>query len=689
MPGIRYIIVFIGFLCIFSVSSYAENTKSFTILHTNDLHSHLRSEKNALNLGGVARIKTLVDSIRKQTPNSYFVDGGDFSEGHIYYNLGAGTETIKMMDHLGYDAAVIGNHDWLNGPDHLLNAIENANSSISFLATNMGVENYKRKNDFKKWVHPYLIKEKDGIKVAFLGAITYELIYDRFFKPIEVLNPFEPLSTTAKKLKQKGLADIVIAVSHNSLDVNKIILEQAPEIDLMISGHQHRKMTEPVVVKRDRSDAWIVEAGSWGRYLGRVDLDVTKENGQSKVNLKNFKLYQIDKTIKEDPQTVAMVEALDQKIEQEFGPILNDHVAHSHIETQGSGSESIMGNLTTDAYKWWAFTDLALENENFLYSNLYKGSLSTADIYNSMPGVYNPDTKKAWTLKTLDMKGYTLKLVFSVLLSSKTLSQKGIVSASGMRLVYNPLFIAKQAYDEIFNQNPYPAFDLTSPTILDFNQERQKQLLDQLTGIIEKFTIDSTPVTWLGTYKVALNESMLMAIEFINSIIPNLVPLDSLEDTQEEAWLILKEYIADLGELNQDSVSMGNRILSFQPDLSVEFNEIHWTPSHKTKKGVLANIKVKIKNYGETDSFLDQRTIHLYSNKHQTDTTRSGEYYAIAEEKLLPVVPAGESIEITWENVVIPGQLDLYPVRISLNGLSSEINHTNDSAEQWFSFIEE
>ena len=116
------------------------------------------------------------------------------------------------------------------------------------------------------------------------------------------------------KLKQKGLADIVIAVSHNSLNMNKTILEQAPEIDLMVSGHDHRKMTEPVIVKRDKGDAWIVEAGSWGRYLGRVDFDVTKKNGQSKVSLNRFKLYQIDKTIEKDPQTLAMVEALDKKI---------------------------------------------------------------------------------------------------------------------------------------------------------------------------------------------------------------------------------------------------------------------------------------------------------------------------------------------------------------------------------------
>src|SRR5258708_7814239 len=92
--------------------TWAGDAVDITIIHTNDLHSHFRAEKTVPGLGGVARIKTAVDRIRKSHPHSVLVDGGDWSDGNIYYNLGAGVESLRMLDWLGYDVAVVGNHDW-------------------------------------------------------------------------------------------------------------------------------------------------------------------------------------------------------------------------------------------------------------------------------------------------------------------------------------------------------------------------------------------------------------------------------------------------------------------------------------------------------------------------------------------------------------------------------------------------
>src|SRR6476661_8352865 len=88
----------------------AGNPVQISIFHTNDLHSRFRTEKGPLRLGGIARLKTKLDQLRKDQPLSVLVDGGDWSEGTIYYTEGAGTSAIQMMDALGYDAAVIGNH---------------------------------------------------------------------------------------------------------------------------------------------------------------------------------------------------------------------------------------------------------------------------------------------------------------------------------------------------------------------------------------------------------------------------------------------------------------------------------------------------------------------------------------------------------------------------------------------------
>src|SRR3954447_317733 len=110
------ILLLFGFL--FSLgASAAPNTVPLTLIHTNDLHSHFRPDRGPLGLGGMARLKTAVDRIRRQAKNALFLDGGDWSEGNIYYYDGGGVQSVKMMDQLGIDVAVVGNHDWLNGPD--------------------------------------------------------------------------------------------------------------------------------------------------------------------------------------------------------------------------------------------------------------------------------------------------------------------------------------------------------------------------------------------------------------------------------------------------------------------------------------------------------------------------------------------------------------------------------------------
>lgn len=307
-----------------------------TIFHTNDLHAHLRPEKTPLGLGGIARLKTAIDRGRKDAPNSLLVDGGDWSEGNIYYTEGAGAEVLRMMDRLGYDAAIIGNHDWVNGPDTLLDAIEQAQPKVSLLVSNFDLSDYPKQEEFQKDVLPYVIKEVNGVKIAFIGMATYEFIYNQLVAPIKIIEPFTLAHELAIKLRQQ--ADAVIVISHNRILFNEALLHAAPEIDLVIGAHDHVKLTEPKVVKRwGHSDGWIVETGCWGKYLGRVDLDIdTSISKQGKdgdaVRLLHYHLTQIDRTIPDDPETLKAVVQLEKHIESRMGPIFHDHIGDTDVE---------------------------------------------------------------------------------------------------------------------------------------------------------------------------------------------------------------------------------------------------------------------------------------------------------------------------------------------------------------------
>ncbi|MGZ3707899.1 MAG: bifunctional metallophosphatase/5'-nucleotidase, partial [Bdellovibrionota bacterium] len=247
---------------------------SVTILHTNDLHSHFRSERTPLGLGGIARIKTVVRRVRKQIPDALLVDGGDWSEGNIYYNEGTGRESLKMMDDLGYDVAVVGNHDWLNGPDTILKIVDEAQPQVSLVSANLDASKYGRAQDFRAAVLPYVIKSVDGVKIAFIGLSTYEKIYDHFFAPVGVLDPIPVTRALAKQLRP--LVDAIVVISHNAVKMNQAVLEAVPELDLIVGAHDHRQLNAPIVVNRlGAHPGWIVETGCWGRNLGRVDMQVT------------------------------------------------------------------------------------------------------------------------------------------------------------------------------------------------------------------------------------------------------------------------------------------------------------------------------------------------------------------------------------------------------------------------------
>src|SRR3954470_21640123 len=124
-----------------------------TIFHTNDLHSRLRASKNdPFGLGGLARIKTLLGSLREKAKDSITLDAGDWSEGSWYFNVDAGANMLRFMNEIGYDAVCAGNHDLLDGPDQLIKVVRDAAPSFPVLAANLDPKDYPRAQELKDTV---------------------------------------------------------------------------------------------------------------------------------------------------------------------------------------------------------------------------------------------------------------------------------------------------------------------------------------------------------------------------------------------------------------------------------------------------------------------------------------------------------------------------------------------------------
>lgn len=277
---------FIGIGGLSLKSCQPNGVKHITVLHTNDVHSHIdpfpSNHSSFPNLGGVARRATLIEEIRQENPNTLLFDAGDIFQGTPYFNFYGGELEFKLMSMLKYDAATVGNHDFDNGLEGL--AAQLPNAKFEFLSANY---------DFSKtildgYVKPYKIFKRDGIKIGVfgLGIALAGLVTQSLYKETVYMDPTEMAQEMSSILKDQEKCDLIICLSHlgyqyvNSQRVDDLKLAAATEnIDLIIGGHTHTFLEKPTVA-RNRIDLPVLvnQVGCFGINLGRLDFYF--ENGK-------------------------------------------------------------------------------------------------------------------------------------------------------------------------------------------------------------------------------------------------------------------------------------------------------------------------------------------------------------------------------------------------------------------------
>ena len=255
-------------------------TTQITILHTNDVHSHIdpfgpEDGRNA-NRGGVARRASLVESIRKENPNTLLLDAGDIFQGTPYFNYYGGELEFKLMSKLKYDAATIGNHDFDNGIDGLYAQLPHA--KFDFLSANYDFSN----TIMDTHVKPYKVFVKDGIRIGVFGlGIELDGLVDKnMYKETVYLDPIEIAQDMSRILKEEESCDLVICLSHIGYNYSNrpekvsdlILASKTKDIDLIIGGHTHTFLPKPTVTKNVEGKNMLVnQVGCYGLILGRID----------------------------------------------------------------------------------------------------------------------------------------------------------------------------------------------------------------------------------------------------------------------------------------------------------------------------------------------------------------------------------------------------------------------------------
>ena len=278
----------IGFSLLPQFSLAKNKDIKLTILHTNDMHSHIHPFTSGRNkgLGGMAQRAALIKQIRKQEEHILLLDAGDIFQGTPYFNFYGGELEFKLMSEMKYDAATLGNHDFDNGLDGLKKQLPHAN--FPFLIANYDFSNTILKGAFK----PYKIFRKGDLKIGVFGiGIELEgLVPKELYQNTIYQDPITTANHYASILKKDQKCNLVICLSHLGLKYKSkrisdiTFSKQTTNIDLIIGGHTHTFLKKPISqLNADNKEVLINQVGWAGINIGKIDFHFSKNGAKKQI----------------------------------------------------------------------------------------------------------------------------------------------------------------------------------------------------------------------------------------------------------------------------------------------------------------------------------------------------------------------------------------------------------------------
>lgn len=458
----------------------ADEELFLTILHTNDEHSSAIPHSPAVDfhpvrenptIGGYARLASAVEQIRNEkaalSEPVLLLSAGDYIGGSPYSWLiphGYAME-LKLKQMIGYDAVVIGNHEYDYGPDILADYFIEAGYPAAHDQTVILASNTVAPPD-----HPLaskglyreskIIVLENGLKVGLFGLIGKQAIsYTTANEPVSFASQHETAERLVGQLRAEG-ADLIIAIAHSRVEEDIELARAVPGIDVIIGGHSHTVLEEPII----ENGTIIVHTGSLLKYLGRLDIAYNIADGN--VRLRNIEqevpyLLLLDYNYPLDPEINAVIEEhtllLNELIslhtDGRFQHVL-DTVMLSEFDILNYPplQESTLGNFVADAMrlvteeKTGHKVDFALQANGSIRGSVTPGTMPHAlgkvSVYDlgELVGLgIGPDGYAGYSIVAAYLTGEEMMRVMEVAaLLSEMLGDTYFLQFSGLRYSYNP-----------------------------------------------------------------------------------------------------------------------------------------------------------------------------------------------------------------------------------------------------------
>lgn len=451
--------------------------KELDVVFLHDTHSHLDSfftvdEGQRAAAGGFARIKTLIDQAREKNPHTLFLDGGDFSMGTLVQTIyDSGAPELRMLGFLGCDVTTLGNHEFDYRSAGLAGALKAAKESGDPLpalvlcnvdweameSEGLTEEQKQLKDAFEAFgLKNYVVVEKGDVRIAVFGIFGVDSLACAPTCVLKFRDASLAAAETVKEIREKEDVDMIACVSHGgtgpdeSKSEDEILAKAVPEIDLIISGHTHTALDEPV----RHGDTYIVSCGEYGKNLGTLSMR-QKEDGRWE--MKEYALVPVNADIAPDlsaqEKIDSFMEIVNESYLSQFGYTRDQVLVQSDFAFSPSSelydvhTDHNLGNILSDSFIHAVETaedfdghpvDAAIVPSGCVRDSFAAGDITVEDVFNAYSLGIGLDGMAGYPLISIYLTGAELKTGAEIDASVSDLMPAARLYVSGMHFSFNP-----------------------------------------------------------------------------------------------------------------------------------------------------------------------------------------------------------------------------------------------------------
>ncbi len=356
-----------------------KNLKKLTLLHSNDLHGDFNAEGLDENLiGGVSFLSGYVSKVRKEEENSLYVIAGDMFRGSVIDSEFKGVSTIEIMNILAPDVVTLGNHEVDYGLAHLLFLEKCAKFPI------INCNLYITTNGARLF-NSHIIKDINGLKIMVIGILTEEVLFSTKAEGtigtlVDIHDAAREVGKICDAYKTTDI-DLTILLTHIGVEADKQLaelLDPAWGVDVIVGGHSHTYLEEPVVV----NNIPIVQAVTGTDQIGRFDIMIDTDTNS--IDSYEWQLVPMDaKHCPRDADIETVIRRFESVTDKKYGRLItkvSEYTTHPRRDR-----ETQVGRIFADVTRDALGVDIAMVGSGSLRKTSMKSIVTYGELVEMFP----------------------------------------------------------------------------------------------------------------------------------------------------------------------------------------------------------------------------------------------------------------------------------------------------------------